>query len=82
MNHKKFWIGALLVGAPIWLYRWWTPWPTEAQLPRKAWLVFTSVIGLVTAIGAATSIGVVTALFLFSDTDPAATHFVFEIPIS
>ncbi|MEA1902520.1 MAG: DUF5671 domain-containing protein [Actinomycetota bacterium] len=69
------WLAFLIVGAPIWAYRWWTSWSDEPSLARKTWLVITSVLGLGVAIGSATSIAVLTALFLFSETDSAATHF-------
>jgi len=69
------WISFLLVGVPIWGVRWWSSWPSEPDISRKTWLVVASVAGLVTAVGTGTSILIMILLYLFSDTDSAATHF-------
>lgn len=69
------WLAFLVVGVPIWAYRWWKPWDTEPGIPRKTWLVITTVTGLAVAIGTATSLVVLVLLFVFSDTDSAAIHF-------
>ena len=33
------WVPMLLVGVPVWVYRWFRPWPDEPGLPRQVWLV-------------------------------------------
>jgi hypothetical protein len=65
----------LLVGLPLWIHRWLRPWPRPPAMPRKTWLVFTSVAGLSTAIGAVVAIVIATVAFLVGDTAPAARHF-------
>jgi hypothetical protein len=71
----------LIVGAPVWYFRWWRPWPLEPGGPRKVWLVITSVSGLLTALGAAVAIAISGVTFLAGDTRPAAEHFEF-VPVS
>ena len=68
-------IALLLVGAPVWIYRWWRPWPEETGLPRDAWTFIAAVAGLATALGAATTIVVQTLDFTFTQTRPAGSHF-------
>lgn len=69
------WLALLIVGGPVWYYRWWRPWPDESSLPRDAWMFLVSVVGLVTAIGAATLIVIQTVVFVFTSTEDAAQHF-------
>ena len=75
------WISFLLAGAPVWYYRWLRPWADEPATPRRAWMFLTSVTGLAAALGALTVSLVETLLFLFTETDPAGTHFDF-VPVS
>lgn len=69
------WLAMLIVGAPIWAYRWLRPWPAEAAPPRLTWLVAVSTSSLTAAIGALTWIVVVIVQYLFVDTPPAGDHF-------
>lgn len=69
------WIAALLVGAPIWYFRWWTPWPDEPDAPRQVWTVMVTVAGLATAVGSAAGIVLQTLDYLFADTSSAGEHF-------
>ena len=69
------WLAFLIVGAPIWAYRWWRTWDRDPGTPMKAWLVITSVAGLVTVVGTVFGLVVTTLLYFFDGADPAATHF-------
>jgi hypothetical protein len=69
------WLAMLIVGGPIWGYRWLRPWDADPALPRLTWSVLVAVATLATAIGAATGIGVQVIEYLFSDTVPAGQHF-------
>lgn len=69
------WIALLVIGAPIWWYRWWRPWSAEPGAPRNAWTFLVSVAGLVTAIGSATWFVAQVTIFLFTDTRPAGEYF-------
>lgn len=75
------WISLLIVGGPIWYFRWWRPWPDDSSLPRDAWMFVVSVSALTTAIAAATFTFIQTVLFVLTDTDNAADHFEF-IPVA
>ena len=67
----------LVVGLPLWIYRWHRSWPGEPGTPRKTWLVITSAAGLSTAIGAVLAMVIGVVLFVLGDTDPAGSHFEF-----
>jgi hypothetical protein len=69
------WIALLVVGAPIWWYRWWRPWPDEPAAPRHAWTFLVSVAALVAAIGSATWLVAQILIFLFTETRPAGVYF-------
>ncbi len=69
------WLAILLVGAPIWYLRWWTPWPHEPDAPRHVWMVMVAVASLATAVGSAAGIVLLTLDYLFGDTSSAAEHF-------
>ena len=71
------WASFLLAGAPVWYYRWLRPWPGEPTPPRNAWMFITSVAGLAAFFGALTVSMVETLLFLFTETEPAGSHFDF-----
>lgn len=70
-------LALLIVGAPVWWYRWLRPWGEERSAARKAWLAAASLVGLATAIGAAVVIVSQTAVYLLGDPSPAGTHFQF-----
>ena len=67
----------LIVGAPIWFFRWWRPWPFAPKGPRKVWSVVTSVSGLYTGLGALAAIAISVVVYVFGDPEPAGTHFDF-----
>jgi len=69
------WLAMLLVGGPIWWYRWLRPWGADPALPRLTWSVLVAVATLATAVGAATGIGVQVIEYLFTETVPAGQHF-------
>jgi hypothetical protein len=69
------WLAMLIVGAPLWWYRWFRPWPDKPTVPRLTWLVLVAFVSLVTALGAATVIAVVVAQYVLTDTPPAGQHF-------
>lgn len=69
------WVAMLVVGAPIWWYRWLRPWEVKPALPRLTWTVIVTVAALATALGAATAIVVQITEYLLSETQPAGQHF-------
>lgn len=69
------WISLLLVGGPVWWYRWLRPWEAEPGTPRSVWLFLTSVFGLVTALGSVIWLGAQVLVYLFDDVEPAARYF-------
>lgn len=75
------WVSLLIVGGPIWYFRWWRPWPEDSSLPRDTWLFVVSVAALTTAIGAATFTFIQTVVFAITDADEAAQHFEF-LPVA
>lgn len=71
------WLAIFLIGVPVWLSRWWRPWPDDAGLPRNAWTFLVAVAGLSTAIGALAGIVLRTLDYLLTDTSSAGEHFEF-----
>ena len=69
------WIAVFLVGVPVWLFRWWRPWPDEPGAHRNAWTFLVAVAGLSTAIGASMGMVILTLTYLFTDTSPPGEHF-------
>lgn len=69
------WVAMLIVGAPIWWYRWVQPWEAEPGVPRLTWAVVVSVAALTTALGAATALAVQVVVYLLADSPPAGQHF-------
>ena len=67
----------LIVGLPLWIYRWHRSWPGELDMPRKTWLVITSVVGLSAAIGAVVAMVIGVVIFIVGDPGPAGEHFEF-----
>ena len=67
----------LIVGLPLWIHRWHRSWPGEPEMPRKTWLVITSVGGLSTAIGAVVAMVIGVVIFVMGDPGPAGEHFEF-----
>jgi hypothetical protein len=77
------WVAMLIVGAPVWLYRWLRPWHREPALPRLTWLVVTTTGSLAATIGSLTWIAVLVLQYLFNDTPPAADHFeLLPVPLA
>jgi hypothetical protein len=50
------WLAMLVIGAPIWWYRWVRPWASAPALPRTTWTVIVSVGSLAATLGAATAL--------------------------
>ncbi len=69
------WLAVFLVGVPVWLFRWWRPWPDEPGAPRHAWTFLVAVAGLSTAIGASMGMVILTLTYLFTDTSTPGEHF-------
>lgn len=63
------WVAMLLVGAPIWVYRWFQPWRDEAGLPRNTWLVVATVGSFVMTVVGGTGALVLIAEDLFAGED-------------
>jgi hypothetical protein len=69
------WLAMLLVGAPVWVYRWLRPWTAEPSVPRLTWAVVVSAGTLVAAIASASTIAVIGLQYVFADTPAAGQHF-------
>lgn len=70
-------LALIVVGAPVWFYRWWKPWPAGPGAPRHVWTALTSVAGLVTLVGAGISVATGILVYLLTQTAPAGAHFDF-----
>jgi hypothetical protein len=69
------WVAMLIVGAPLWAYRWLRPWPGEPGVPRASWTVLVTLGALAVGIGATGFIGVLAIQYVFAETSPAGEHF-------
>lgn len=69
------WLAMLLVGVPIWWYRWVRPWSAPPAAPRLTWSIIVAVASLATALGAATGILVQLVEYVATDTVAAGQHF-------
>lgn len=69
------WVAMLIVGTPIWWYRWLRPWGTKPGVPRLSWEVVVSVAASTAALGAATALAVQVVVYLLTDSPPAGQHF-------
>lgn len=81
------WLAMLIVGAPIWWYRWWRPWDSEPSIIRIIWTVVVTTAAMAVTIGAATSVVVMLVRALFDSGNPfnglhvAVALLVMGIPI-
>lgn len=64
------WLAMLIVGAPIWWYRWWRPWDAEPSIIRIVWTVVVTTAAMAVTIGAGTSVVVMLARALFDGARP------------
>lgn len=69
------WVSLLVVGAPLWWYRWLRPWEREPGTPRNVWLFLTSVFGLLAAVGSVIWLGAQVLVYLLDDVEPASRYF-------
>ncbi|HEU4894937.1 MAG TPA: DUF5671 domain-containing protein, partial [Acidimicrobiia bacterium] len=69
------WIAMLVVGAPVWWYRWWRPWDSEPATPRITWTVVVTTAAMAVILGSVTSIVVMILQYLLADVPPASQHF-------
>jgi hypothetical protein len=69
------WLAMLIVGTPIWWFRWLRPWDSEPALPRLTWIVIVATAALAVCLGAATSLAVMASQFVLADTPPSGQHF-------
>jgi hypothetical protein len=69
------WVAMLVVGAPVWWYRWWRPWDSEPAIPRIVWTVVVTTAAMAVTLGAMTSILVMVLQYLFAEVPPAGEHF-------
>jgi hypothetical protein len=69
------WLAMLIVGAPIWWYRWLRPWDAKPSLPRVTWTAITTTAALSVWLGAAAGILVMVVEALFAETTPSGRHF-------
>lgn len=71
------WVSILVVGVPVWWYRWLRTWDDDLGTPRKAWTAIATIGGLTGAIGAGVFTITQTLVYLFTDAGPAGSHFDF-----
>lgn len=69
------WVAILIVGAPIWAYRWLRSWAAEPSTPRLSWATIVTIASATIAIGSATSLVVMTLQYVLTDTPRAGEHF-------
>ncbi len=69
------WFPMVVVGAPVWWYRWLRPWAADPGVPRLTWTVLVTTASMTLALGAGTAIGIMVLEYLFTDIAPAGTHF-------
>lgn len=69
------WVAMLVVGAPVWAYRWLRPWSAEPSVPRLAWTILVSVASMAFALGSATTIVVLSLQYVLGDPQAAGQHF-------
>jgi hypothetical protein len=69
------WVAMLIVGMPIWAFRWLREWPDAPSVPRLTWSAVVSIASVWIAIGAATSLVVMTLQYVLTGTPPAGEHF-------
>jgi len=68
------WVAMLVVGAPIWAYRWLRPWDSEPSIPRLTWTVVVTTVAMAVTLGATTSVLLMFLRYLL-DGDSAVRHF-------
>lgn len=71
------WLSLLLVGAPVWWYRWWRPWAGDPTTPRKGWLAIVSFLGLSTLLATSVFTVIQVLAWMFTDVGSSARHFDF-----
>jgi hypothetical protein len=69
------WMGLLIVGAPIWAWRWLPTWDEEPSVLRSVYLAAASVVGLAATLGAGIAVGSALLGYAFSSAVDAARHF-------
>lgn len=69
------WLAMLVVGVPIWAFRWLGTWPTKPETPRTVWIVAVSTASLATAIGAGTHVLVLVIQYVVGTGGSAGQHF-------
>ena len=68
-------VSLVIVGAPVWWYRWWRPWPGEPKGPRKVWLVVAAVTALAITLGSVVASAIMIVTYVFGDPMAAGDHF-------
>ena len=75
------WVAMVVVGVPLWAYRWLRSWDREPALPRNTWLVLGTTIPLAGAIASVTWVLVLVLQYLFTNTPP--DHFdLIPVPLA
>ncbi|HZD24420.1 MAG TPA: DUF5671 domain-containing protein [Acidimicrobiia bacterium] len=68
-------IAMLVVGAGIWVYRWFRQWDSEPALPRVAWTVLVSIASFASTVAATSAIAVLGLQYILGDTPAPGQHF-------
>lgn len=69
------WLAMLVVGTPIWWYRWVRPWTSAPAAPRIAWTVTSIIASLAVALGGATALVVMVVRYVLGTAPPPTVHF-------
>jgi hypothetical protein len=69
------WLAMVIIGAPLWWYRWLRPWRQEPGLPFWTYTSMLSVLSLTISVGSATAVMISVLQYLVSDVPPAGEHF-------
>ena len=69
------WLAMTVVGAPIWVYRWFTRTDPSPGLPRTVWTVLVAIGSLAAAVGSGTALVVLSVQYVIGDRDPGGQHF-------
>lgn len=69
------WLAMLMVGAPVWGYRWVRPWDGQPSVPRLTWSTVVTIATTALAIGSATTLLVLALQYLLADVPVPSVHF-------
>lgn len=69
------WVAMILVGGPVWGYRWLRRWDGEPSVPRLTWATVATIAATALAIASATALLVLSLQYLLTEVPVASVHF-------